>query len=63
MSSPFPYNKLEEPNDELLSQEVITYVKRNKDILKITVKRNFFGKDYIDNTSTQVIYSDHINVQ
>ena len=57
MNGPFPYSKLEEPNNELLSQEVVSYLKRDGNIVKVTVTRDFKGDDYTDSMVTEVIYA------
>lgn len=55
MDSPFYFSNLKEPNGDLLCQEVITYSKRDNCIVKTTVKRNFFGDDYVDSSTTEII--------
>ena len=54
---PFSYSALSLPSDEILGQEITTYIKRGKSILKITVKRDFFKDDYTDGMTTEVIYA------
>lgn len=54
---PFFYSALALPNEEILGQEITTYVKRGDSILKITVKRDFFKDDYTDSMTTEVIYA------
>lgn len=54
---PFFYSALALPNEEILSQEITTYVKRGDNILKIAVKRDFFKDDYTDSMTTEVIYA------
>lgn len=60
--SPFPYSSLEPQNGEILSQEVITYVKREGSIIRINVRREFDDGDYTDSMSTEVIYSGYRDV-
>lgn len=55
--SPFPYSCLEEQNEELLSQEITSYVKRDKSVIKITIKREFADGDYTDSMTTEVLHS------
>ena len=53
----FTYSKLSDPAPDLITQELITYVKRNDTIVKITVKRNFTNGDYDDSMTSEVLYT------
>lgn len=53
--SPFIFSKLMETSPDLLIQEVITYMKKDGKIVKITVKRNFAKDDYTDSMTTEVL--------
>lgn len=54
------YNKLEEPSDELVMQELITYITRDGKLLRITTKRSFFENDYVDDLTTIVLVNSTI---
>lgn len=54
--SPFNYSQLETKlSEDILFQEIITYAKRDGNVIRVTVRRDFFEGDYIDNTTTEVI--------
>jgi hypothetical protein len=55
--NPFTYSSLSNPASGLIAQEIVTYMKRDNQIIKITVKRNFTEDDYTDNMTTEVLYS------
>lgn len=55
MNSIYEYSNLVEPNNEVVLQEVITYIKRGNKIVKNTVTRNFFGEDYVDSSTNETI--------
>lgn len=47
---------LDTSNTEVIKQEVITYVKRDGKIEKITVKRDFYLDDYVDSMTSEPLY-------
>jgi hypothetical protein len=51
----FPYSQLMQPDGNILSQEVITYVKRDNKIVKIVVNRTFTEDEYDDSMTTEVL--------
>jgi hypothetical protein len=53
--NPFVYSQLMEPSENLLSQEVITYMKRGDYIVKIVVNRKFTDDDYDDSMTTEIL--------
>lgn len=55
--SPFKYSNLSNPAPGLITQELITYVKRDNRLVKITVKRNFTEGDYTDSMTTEVLHT------
>lgn len=55
MKSPYCFSELKEPSKDILSQEVVTYMRRDGYLVKVTVKRNFFADDYVDSSKTEVI--------
>jgi len=55
MMSPYEYSVLKEPCGELLKQEIVSYVRRDDRLLKITVHRRFFKDDYIDSMTEEVL--------
>jgi hypothetical protein len=54
---PFELSALMEPVPGILSQAVVTYMKRDNTIVKITVNRDFSGNDYTDSMTTEVLYA------
>lgn len=58
MSDVYNYSALVNPTDEVLQQEVVTYLKRDDKIMKHVVSRVFFDKDdYIDTMTSEVLYT------
>jgi hypothetical protein len=58
MTAPFDYSELVEQNDEVLRQEITTYLKRDGKIIKVVVERDFYDKDdYNDSMTSFVIFS------
>jgi len=55
--SPFPFSSLSDPLPGVLTQEVVTYLKKDNTVVKITVKRDFTKNDYTDSMTTEVIYT------
>ena len=53
----FAYSELSSPAPNLITQELITYVKRDNSLVKITVKRNFTNEDYTDSMTTEVLHT------
>lgn len=55
--SPFLYSNLAAPSEGMISQEIVSIVKRDGKIMKITVRRDFTGDDdYTDSMVSEVIY-------
>lgn len=55
--SPFTYTALSGPAEGMLTQEVITIMKRDSNIMRITVQRTFTPDgDYTDTTVSEVLY-------
>lgn len=58
MSDVYNYFALVNPNEEVLQQEVVTYLKRDDKIMKQVVTRVFFDKDdYVDTMTSEVLYT------
>jgi len=55
--SPFAYSALSDLAPGLITQELVTYMKRDNTIVKITVKRDFTTGDYTDSMTTEVLYA------
>jgi hypothetical protein len=53
--SPYKYDSLHLPDGNLIQQTVTTYVTRDNQLLKITVKRSFTNGDYCDTMTTEVL--------
>lgn len=54
--SAFNYSKLSSFNDEMISQEITSFIKRDGKIQKITVKRSFAEGDFNDVMTIDVIH-------
>lgn len=55
-SPTFPFSKLEEiPSEELIAQELVSYVLKNGKLVKHIVKRKFFHDSYIDTCNEEVL--------
>lgn len=55
-TGPHDYSEFVEPNTEVIQQEVTTYLKKDNAIYKRVVTRNFFGDDYVDGVTSEVLY-------
>ncbi len=55
MNSPYEYSELKAPRGELLKQEIVSYVRRDDRLIKITIHRRFFKDDYIDSMTEEVL--------
>lgn len=53
----FAYSKLNDPEPELIKQELITYLHRGDNIVRVTVKRDFTNGNYTDSMTTEVLYT------
>jgi hypothetical protein len=58
--SPYQYDSLQLPDEGLIQQTVTTYVKRDNQLLKITVKRSFTNGDYCDTMTTEVLINGQL---
>lgn len=58
--SPYKYDRLQPPENGLIQQTVTTYVKRDNQLLKITVKRSFTNGDYCDTMTTEVLLNGQL---
>ena len=53
----YNHSQLDLPDGEILKQKVITYLKIDGKITKITVNRDFYEGDYVDSMLSEVIYT------
>ena len=51
----FIFSELMKPSKGLVTQEVVTYLKREDKLVKISVKRNFTDNDYTDSMTTEIL--------
>ena len=52
----WPYDLVfEQPDDELIMQELVTYRMKNGKVTRQTITRNFYGKDYQDSVTDEVL--------
>jgi hypothetical protein len=58
--SPYQYDSLQLPDDALVQQIVTTYVTKDNQLLKITVKRSFTNGDYYDSMTTEVLLNGQL---
>ena len=53
----FEYSALSDPSPEIMKQELITYLHRGDNIVRVTVKRDFTNGNYTDTMTTEVLYT------
>lgn len=57
-NSPYCYDSLQLPDGNIIQQTVTSYLKRDGQLLKITVKRSFTNGDYYDSMTTEVLLNE-----
>jgi hypothetical protein len=58
--SPYQYDSLQLPDEHLVQQIVTTYVTKDNQLLKISVKRSFTNGDYCDTMTTEVLLNGQL---